>query len=203
MIKRVSNNWVCTLSREPSLLRGLESSARCARFGHLFRASGRLMSVQSLELRVPPMLFGGLVAFSMWVVAYLSDTIAPLAVGRTLTAVVIALVGLAVVFSGAFAFRRARTTLNPLQPHTSAALVSSGIYEITRNPMYVGFLLVLIAWTVLLYSVWTIIGPVVFVLYISRFQIVPEERALLEKFGEDFVSYTARVPRWVRGPTRR
>lgn len=161
------------------------------------------MSVQAFELRVPPMLFGVLVAFAMWVVALLSDTIAPLATGRTLVAVVVALVGLVFVFSGALAFRRARTTLNPLQPETSAVLVSSGVYAISRNPMYVGFLLVLIAWAVLLYSAWVIVGPVAFVLYISRFQIAPEERALLEKFGEGFVSYTARVPRWLRGPTMR
>lgn len=155
------------------------------------------MSIQSLELRIPPMLLGMLIAFAMWVVASLSDTIASLVTGRTLVAVALVLVGLVFVFSGALAFRRARTTFNPLKPETSLVLVSSGIYAITRNPMYVGFVLVLFAWAVLLFSVWAALGPVAFMLYIARFQIVPEERVLLEKFGDDFESYTARVPRWL------
>lgn len=63
--------------------------------------------------------------------------------------------------------------------------------------MYVGVGLVLVAWAVFLSSVWALLGPVAFVLFITRFQIVPEERALARRFGGEYASYKARVRRWL------
>ena len=94
-------------------------------------------------------------------------------------------------------FRRARTTVNPLKPETSAALVSTGVYSFTRNPMYLGMALALFAWAVYLSSVWSLLGPVLFALYITRFQIVPEERVLDGLFGASFAAYKKRVRRWL------
>lgn len=115
----------------------------------------------------------------------------------------IAVAGLTFVVAGAVAFRRARTTFNPLQPETSSSLVCSGIYSITRNPMYVGFVLVLVAWAVFLSSPFALIGPLAFAVYITWFQIVPEERVLSQKFGADYISYQEKVPRWIGVPTTR
>ncbi|MEB0160908.1 isoprenylcysteine carboxylmethyltransferase family protein, partial [Pseudomonas sp. AH2 (2023)] len=91
---------------------------------------------------------------------------------------------------------RSRTTVNPLRPDKAAALVSGGVYRVTRNPMYVGMMLLLVAWAVYLDSAWVLAGPVAFVAYITRFQIAPEERVLRAKFA-DFDAYAARVRRWL------
>ena len=94
-------------------------------------------------------------------------------------------------------FKRARTTINPFRPENSTVLVTSGIFRITRNPMYVGLTLVLLGWAAFLSSGWGLLGPVVFALYINCFQIAPEERVLSAKFGEAYTRYTARVRRWL------
>jgi protein-S-isoprenylcysteine O-methyltransferase Ste14 len=94
-------------------------------------------------------------------------------------------------------FRRAKTTVNPLKPETSASLVSTGVYSFTRNPMYLGMALVLLAWAAYLASPWALAGPALFALYITRFQIIPEERVLARLFGTSFAEYRKRVRRWL------
>ena len=114
----------------------------------------------------------------------------------TLSAATVAL-GIFFCIAGVVSFRRAKTTVNPLKPEAATALVSSGIYGISRNPMYVGFALFLLAWVVYLSSPWLSTGIVGFVLYMNQFQIEPEERALKEIFGPEFISYQAKVRRWL------
>jgi protein-S-isoprenylcysteine O-methyltransferase Ste14 len=75
--------------------------------------------------------------------------------------------------------------------------VCSGIYQVSRNPMYVGLALFLTAWAVYLSSIWACLGVLGFVLYISRFQIAPEERALTKIFGTEFTNYQSKVRRWL------
>ena len=99
--------------------------------------------------------------------------------------------------AGAVAFRKYRTTVNPMHPESTTALVTTGIYSFTRNPMYVGLLLVLAAWAAWLSNLLALVILPVFVAYVSRFQIVPEERALAARFGEQFALYCRRVRRWV------
>jgi protein-S-isoprenylcysteine O-methyltransferase Ste14 len=111
--------------------------------------------------------------------------------------IVLALVGLAFGVAGVVSFRRARTTVNPTTPAAASSLVSSGVYRITRNPMYVGLALLLFAWAVFLSSAWSLLGVLAFVLYIGRFQIVPEERALAQLFGSEYTAYQAKVRRWL------
>jgi protein-S-isoprenylcysteine O-methyltransferase Ste14 len=113
------------------------------------------------------------------------------------SAIAIALVGVAFSVAGVLAFRRARTTLDPTRPEQASSLVNSGVYRVTRNPMYVGLACVLVAWAVFLSSAWALLGPVAYVLYIGRFQIEPEERALATLFGSEYANYQARVRRWL------
>jgi protein-S-isoprenylcysteine O-methyltransferase Ste14 len=75
--------------------------------------------------------------------------------------------------------------------------VCSGAYRFTRNPMYLGLLLVLFGWAAALSSALTLAGPVIFAEYISRFQIKPEERALAALFGSQYEQYKRRVRRWL------
>ena len=150
-----------------------------------------------LELRVPPPLVGLIIAGAMWAIASLPPILSLPASVRVLAAVILSVTGVAIILSGVISFRRAQTTINPLKPETSTSLVSTGIYAITRNPMYLGMLTVLLAWAVYLPSVLTLLGPVVFAFYITRFQIIPEERALHSLFGAAFAEYTQRVRRWL------
>ena len=150
-----------------------------------------------LELRIPPPIVGLIIAGGMWIVAHLSAVIQLPRVARLSLAVMLGAIGVGVALSGVLSFRRAQTTVNPLKPETSAALVSTGIYSFTRNPMYLGMVLGLFGWAVYLSSIWSLLGPVLFVLYITRFQIVPEERVLDRLFGAPFAAYKKRVRRWL------
>ena len=150
-----------------------------------------------LELKVPPPVVALVLALAMWLVARFTLT---LEVGVTLRAAVamaVALVGGAFSAAGAASFRQAQTTLNPMKPEEASSLVTTGIYRFTRNPMYVGALLVLLGWAVFLCAPWALFGPAVFVLYMNRFQIAPEERVLLSSFGEGYAAYRAKVRRWL------
>ena len=72
-------------------------------------------------------------------------------------------------------------------------MVHSGVYSLTRNPMYLGFLLILCGWAILLRNALVLPFLPMFILYMNRFQIQPEERALTETFGAMFTGYTARA----------
>lgn len=150
-----------------------------------------------LELRIPPPLAALAVAGAMWGVAPLISLPALPTTIRQLAALLLAAAGVAITVGGVISFRRAQTTINPLKPETSTFLVSTGIYAVTRNPMYLGMLMVLVAWATYLSSIWALLGPVAFMLYITRFQIVPEERALETLFGTSFAEYKERVRRWL------
>jgi protein-S-isoprenylcysteine O-methyltransferase Ste14 len=138
-----------------------------------------------------------MIAGGMRAVAYLTPMLQLPEVGRLSVALALGASGMAVAIGGVISFRRAETTVNPLKPERSAALVSTGVYSFTRNPMYLGMVLVLFAWAVYLSSAWSLLGPILFALYITRFQIVPEERVLDRLFGAPFAAYKKRVRRWL------
>jgi len=150
-----------------------------------------------LELKVPPPAVALVTAILMWLASRGSPTLAFVLPTGNLLAVGLAVIGLIVAISGVVTFRRARTTLNPTKPEDSSSLVSWGIYKITRNPMYLGLLLQLSAWAIFLSNWIAVLFLPVFVVYINRFQIVPEEQALTSLFAREFVAYQARVRRWL------
>ena len=155
------------------------------------------MILRALETRLPPPLVALLVALAM-----LASRLSPerLPVGRPWRiglAVALALAGLAIVLPAVRAFRRARTTVNPLRIEQASTLVTDGIFAVTRNPMYLGLALVLAGWAIGLGSAWAFLGPIAFVAFITRFQIVPEERLLEARFGEAFLSWRRRTRRWL------
>ncbi len=136
-------------------------------------------------------------AAGMWGLSGFGPPIPLPPVARVAAVAVLVAAGLGVDLAGLAAFRGARTTVNPLQPQRASALVTGGVYRFTRNPMYLGMALLLSAWAVHLSSWLALAGPLAFVLYITRFQIVPEERVLQANFGEAFTRYAARVRRWL------
>ncbi len=153
--------------------------------------------MQWLEHRIPPPVVGALVGVGMWFVAPLGPVVAWDTNARYVTAIALVTVALAFDLAGLLAFRASGTTINPLSPERASKLVTGGVYRFTRNPMYVGMCFILLAWAVYLSAVLPFLGPLVFVLYITRFQVLPEERILRQLFGEQYTRYTARVRRWL------
>ena len=153
--------------------------------------------MQALELKVPPPVVALLVAVAMWCVASMTARIEMPVLVRASAALAFVIAGIAVALSGVIAFRRARTTVSPVKPDAASSLVTSGVYRFTRNPMYLGLCLWLLAWACFLSSALAFLGPILFILYINRFQIVPEETALSRIFGAAFSNYQAKVRRWL------
>jgi protein-S-isoprenylcysteine O-methyltransferase Ste14 len=153
--------------------------------------------MQSLELKIPPPVIAALIAITMWGISLVTPLLEIFTQYRVPVAIAIALAGIAFNVTGITSFRQAQTTINPMKPESASSLVCTGIYRVTRNPMYVGFLFVLMAWAAFLSSPWALLGPLAFFLYISRFQIAPEERILSSLFGTEYVHYKAKVHRWL------
>jgi protein-S-isoprenylcysteine O-methyltransferase Ste14 len=151
----------------------------------------------SMELKIPPLLLVVIAAALMWALSLVTPAFMISVPGASVLAVLLAVVGAAVISMGGLVFRRAKTTVDPLNPDRASALVVDGIYRYTRNPMYVGFAMLLVAWAVYLTNVAALLVVVLFVAYIDRFQIVPEERALSSAFGEAYAAYKASVRRWL------
>ena len=153
--------------------------------------------MRSLELKIPPVALGLLLGALMWVAARSAPTLGFFLPAGRLIALGLAATGVIVAVLGVVSFRRAKTTVNPLNPEAASALVVSGIYRLTRNPMYLGMLLVLLGWGVFLANVLTLLFPAVFVVLMNRLQILPEERALTAMFGSKFADYQSQVRRWL------
>jgi protein-S-isoprenylcysteine O-methyltransferase Ste14 len=152
---------------------------------------------QTLELKVPPPAVALLIGAAMWGAARLLPAVSLPDPVRLVIAGVFAVFGITVALLGVFAFRRAKTTLNPVTPEAASSVVTGGIFGYTRNPMYVGLTLELIGWAVWLSVPWVLLGPVGLMLFLTRFQIVPEERVMSLKFGRDYDQYRQRVRRWL------
>jgi protein-S-isoprenylcysteine O-methyltransferase Ste14 len=152
--------------------------------------------MHALELKIPPPAVAALTAGAMWGISLVGPSLEVPASVRGAAAAAIALAGGGFGLAGIISFRRAGTTVNPMKPETTSSFVCSGIYRVTRNPVYLGLLFVLVAWAVFLPAAWALLGPPAFVLYMNRFQIVPEERVLSSMFGTSYAAYKSTVRRW-------
>jgi protein-S-isoprenylcysteine O-methyltransferase Ste14 len=150
-----------------------------------------------LDTKIPPPVVAVATAAAMWALARVGPHRPLDAASGVPLAIGLAIVGVGFDLAGLVAFRRARTTINPMTPQRTSALVTGGVYRITRNPMYVGLALLLCAWAIHLAAWWPWLGPPLFVAWITRFQIRPEEHAMERLFGDDFRAYAARVRRWL------
>jgi len=151
----------------------------------------------SLELKIPPLLVALILGALMWLAALMTPGLTALLPYRGAVAGVLLLAGAGAALAGVIEFRRARTTVDPTRPDNASAIVTGGIYSLTRNPMYVGFLLLLIAWAAWLGNLAACMALPAFVKYMNRFQIAPEERFLGSKFGAPYDAYRLRVRRWL------
>lgn len=151
----------------------------------------------SLDHKIPPPVIALICAGFAWLLARATPGFVYLVPAQTPIVALLVLAGLALDISGLLAFRKAKTTFNPLAPERSKLIVQTGLYQFTRNPMYLGMVLELLGLCVYLANPLTLVAVIAFVAYITRFQIIPEERLLLGKFGESYAQYTRSVRRWL------
>ena len=154
-----------------------------------------------LELKIPPLLLFCIFAVVMFWLGHNVNLwqLIPLELlgWRLFLAGIWCVAGVAVAVLGVLNFRQAQTTVNPLLPANASQLVQSGIFRHSRNPMYLGMLMVLIGWALWLADVSAFLLLPFFVLYLNQFQIKPEERALTGLFGHEFLQYQQKVRRWL------
>jgi protein-S-isoprenylcysteine O-methyltransferase Ste14 len=163
--------------------------------GHLNRPE-RQQWQNGLALKLPPVALVVIVAALMWIASSATPTLDFFLPAKSLSAVSLAIIGAVICFAGVVSFRRAKTTVNPMKPNSASSLVVSGIYKYTRNPMYLGLVLVLLGWAAFLSNLAALASLPAFIVYINRFQIVPEERMLASLFPHEYPAYRAKVRRW-------
>ena len=153
--------------------------------------------MRALELKIPPLAVGFLIGGLMWLAKRAAPALTVMFPGRQSVAILVAIVGAMIIGIGIVSFSRAKTTVNPMKPDSAYSLVVSGIYGRTRNPMYLGLFVILIGWAIFLSNALAFVCLPLFILYMNRFQIEPEERALASLFGKDFTAYRSHVRRWL------
>lgn len=152
---------------------------------------------RAMTLKIPPVLLALLAGVLIGRSPSLSPAVMTASPIRLTVASGLALAGAVICGLAVAHFRRARTTVNPLTPEQTSALVVSGVYRYSRNPMYLGFALILLGWAVFRAAWPGLVVVAAFVGYLNRFQIRPEEQALAARFGASFEAYRHSVPRWL------
>lgn len=150
-----------------------------------------------LECKVPPAILFAICTGLMWII---SENLQNFAFSHPFLpwiAKILFFIGILIGIAGVWEFWKKRTTVDPHRPEKASSFVHSGIYHFTRNPMYLGLLTGLIGILIYFANPVNILVLMGFVLYMNRFQIIPEERVMAKKFGEDFSDYKNSVRRWI------
>jgi len=150
-----------------------------------------------LELKIPPVALVVLFALAIWFVARMNPWAGVQIPGKEWVALALLIMGFALIIAGAVVFISAKTTANPMTPELATSIVNRGVYKLSRNPMYIGLFIMLVACTIYLENILSALLLPLFILCMNRFQIIPEENALLEKFGDGYADYLKSVRRWL------
>ncbi|GIZ14439.1 membrane protein [Capnocytophaga catalasegens] len=147
-----------------------------------------------LELKIPPVIvlavFAGIIIGIPFVISFY-------AVQSIWLIAFFILLGVIIALSGVWEFRKSKTTVNPTTSEKSSQIVNTGIYRFSRNPMYLGMALGLVGLTFAFGNLFSWLGVIGFVIYITHFQIIPEEKILKEIFGKNYTDYLNQVRRWI------
>ena len=146
----------------------------------------------NLDTKIPPTI----VTLIILTIIYLFE-IKEYELNTKLISITIFSIGLVFIFSAVFQFIRIKTTVNPTKPHKTTTLVITGTYKSTRNPMYLGMLLIIISFAFYKASIISLILIPLFIFYINKFQIEPEEFEMRKKFGKEYEDYCKKVDRWI------
>ena len=115
----------------------------------------------------------------------------------TLLGYITIVAGLIIIFVAAKQFKAANTTINPTKPETASVLVSNGVFSYSRNPMYLGMLIIIIGFSIIHNPIAIIVFMPLWMLYMINFQIIPEEEAMKILFKEEFLNYAKKTRRWI------
>ena len=155
------------------------------------------MSLSRLETRIPPLVVLALCMALAWLLARVVPGQPLDWPFRGAIVLLLAAVGVGLSLASKLAFGRAATTVNPMRPESASALVTTGLYRRTRNPMYLGQAVLLVAWAVYVDRLVAFLAVPVFVAYITRFQILPEELVLSRRFPGMYAAFRERTRRWI------
>ncbi len=153
--------------------------------------------MNSLQLRLPPPIYLLLTGAIMWVISnsFIQGTLYLGVFSHMKWAFL--LIGLAIDLSSLLHFFASKTTPSPFNPNKTSRLITTGWYRYSRNPMYLGMCLLLIAWAIHLANLYALFCVALFIWVLNQAQIKPEELALKQKFGAQYAAYCAQVRRWI------
>ena len=148
-----------------------------------------------MNTRIPP----PIVTLTFGLIIYFSKSFFPLynVDNSNMISTIFLLFGLGIFGAAVQSFKKHKTTINPLSPNKASSLVNSGIFSYTRNPMYLGMLLILLSVSFKFNIAGGIFISFLFKIYITRFQIIPEEVAMTKLFSEEFIAYKNQTRRWI------
>ncbi|XOV85440.1 MAG: methyltransferase family protein [bacterium] len=174
----------------------IDYAADVPRFGSPAALIGLILS--QFELKLPPVMIVVVCAGVMYWCAQAIQHERVLATSkRAALGLAAGAIAVAILSAALTAFRRHQTTVNPLDPNQSGSIVTSGIYRYTRNPMYVAMFMALLGWGLFLGQLSAVVGLVLYLVAITRLQIIPEERILAGNFGDAYLHYCDSTGRWV------
>ncbi len=150
-----------------------------------------------METKIPPPVYGLTTALIIWGVARLVPSMGLIQVPYNRLGIALIVIGVTVDLTALTQFYMHKTTFNPFYPDRADRLVIFGIYRYSRNPMYLGLLLSLSGWAIFVGNLAGFVILPLFVTLMNHLQIMPEERALSSKFGEDYLEYMQQVRRWL------
>ncbi|WP_319536815.1 isoprenylcysteine carboxylmethyltransferase family protein [uncultured Vibrio sp.] len=153
--------------------------------------------MRKLELRVPPVAVFLLVVLLMYWLKRLTPNFMITVPFVEFVVAILTLLSGFIGIAGLYEFRKLKTTVNPVKPEFATTVVSTGVFAYTRNPMYFALLLLIIALGLWWQHLSVILCGALFISYMNRYQIKPEEHVLERLFGEDYLKYKNRVRRWV------
>ena len=116
---------------------------------------------------------------------------------QTLVSIIILLIGVFILIVPVSKFIKSQTTVNPIKFKKVNKLITSGIYKYSRNPMYLGFLMIVISTSIYYLNIFSIITQIFFYFWINRFQIKREEIFLNKKFGQKYITYKSKTRKWI------
>ena len=116
---------------------------------------------------------------------------------QNLISILILLIGMLILINPIFKFIKSKTTIDPIKFKKVNKLITTGIYKYSRNPMYLGLLMIVTSTSLFYLNIFSITTPILFYFWINRFQIKREEIFLTEKFGKEYSLYKAKTRRWL------
>jgi protein-S-isoprenylcysteine O-methyltransferase Ste14 len=150
-----------------------------------------------MDLKILPVLQVLIIALMMIVANYFHPNFTLNLPENLWISLFIFLIAIALAIFAVCSFRQHKTTVNPMKPESSTTVVNTGVYAFSRNPMYLAMLIALIALAYYIEHLSSIPLLIVFVIYMTKFQIIPEEKALSELFGQHYLDYKTQVRRWL------